>query len=152
MARAFTGPTEERRSTECWAKEESGLMRRRCSTSPRSGRSLLLRLLRSLLRGGGDLGDLGAEALDVGEPGGGVLHVAAGAGGVPGAVEAGEATVDDGALAVLVVVGGDQVAGGAVDQRLHARAGLDGGDGDALEEVLQAGGEEVPARHADLLL
>src|SRR5437868_5494505 len=137
MARAFTGPTEERRSTECWAKEESGLMRGRCSTSPRGGGRLLLCL------GGGDLGDLGAEALDVGEPGGGVLHVAAGAGGVPGDVEAGEAAVDDGALAVLVVGGGDQVAGGAVDQRLHARAGLDGGDGDALEEVLQAGGEEV---------
>src|SRR6185295_8121602 len=104
------------------------------------------------LGGGGDLGDGGAEALDVGEPGGGVLHVAAGAGGVPGDVEAGEAAIDEGALAVLVVVGGDQVAGGAVDERLHAGAGLDGGDGDALEEVLQAGGEEVPARHADLLL
>src|SRR5256885_6739760 len=132
MARALTGPTAARRSTACWAKEERGLIPRGVARAARSlsWRLLLLGLRRGL---GGDLGDGGAEALDVGEPGGGVLHVAAGAGGVPGHVEAGEAAVEDGALAALVVVGGDQVAGGPVDERLHAGAGLDGGDGDALE-------------------
>src|SRR3954462_13729922 len=96
MARALTGPTSERRSTACWAKEESGLMRARCSTA-RRGRAretwALIQRLRLGPRRGSDLGDRGAEALDVGEPRGGVLHVAAGAGGVPRDVHAGEASV-----------------------------------------------------------
>src|SRR5436190_21683304 len=98
MARALTGPTGERRSTACWTKEESGPMPRGVA---RPVRPSALRLELGAL-GGGDLGDGGAEALDVGEPGGGVLHVAAGAGGVPRDVEAGEAAVEEGALAVLV--------------------------------------------------
>ncbi len=91
-----------------------------------------------------------AEALDVGEPGGGVLHVAAGAGGVPLHVEPGEAAVEDRALAVLVGERGDEVSRRAVEQRGELRRGRDRRDRDALVEVLEPGGEQVTAEQPGL--
>src|SRR6185437_6638259 len=75
-------------------------------------------------------GDFVAKTLDVDQPRGGVLHVAPGAGGVPLVVETREAAVEDRALAVRVVVGGDEVVGVPVAKRLQHLIRLDRRDGD----------------------